>query len=213
MLITVFGAAGDVGSRVVAEALARGHRVRAISRDPERLRGLPDRVEPRAGDASSPDQVIAAAAGTDLVIGATRPVPGHEHEHAEVAAALLEGLSGSGIRLLVVGGAGSLRVAGTGKTLREQPDFPDHLQPIATACDQQLAVFRAAQDVSVDWAYLSPPALLEPGERTGRYRLGTDELLVDAEGNSSISIADLAVVLLDEAERPEHHRTRFTAGY
>ncbi|MBF6238042.1 NAD(P)H-binding protein [Nocardia otitidiscaviarum] len=212
MHITVFGAAGGVGSRVVTEALGRGHDVRAVSRNPERLHGLPVAAERRAGDASNPEQIAAASVGSDLVISATRPVPGREHELAEVAAALLKGLTGTGIRLLVVGGAGSLTVAGTGKTLREQPDFPAALQPIATACDRQLEVFRAA-DGSVDWTYLSPSALLEPGARTGRFRLGRDELLVDAAGDSSISMEDLAVALLDEAERPRHSRTRFTAGY
>ncbi|WP_282785781.1 NAD(P)H-binding protein [Nocardia sp. CC201C] len=212
MHITVFGAAGGVGSRVVTEALGRGHSVRAVSRNPERLQGLPADVERRAGDASDPEQIASASVGSDLVISATRPVPGREHELAEVAAALLKGLTGTGIRLLVVGGAGSLTVAGTGKTLREQPDFPAALQPIATACDRQLDVFRAA-DGSVDWTYLSPSALLEPGARTGRFRLGRDELLVDDAGDSGISMEDLAVALLDEAERPQHSRTRFTAGY
>ncbi len=82
---------------------------------------------------------------------------------------------------------------------------------LALACTDQLEACRA--DTEVDWAYLSPAALLTPGERTGNYRLGDDELLVDAEGNSTMSMEDLAVALLDEAERPKHHRTRFTAAY
>lgn len=213
MHITVFGATGDVGSRVVAEALRRGHTVRAVSRNPDRATGLPEGVEVRGGNASDPEQIADIVAGSDAVISATRPVVGQEHELATVAAALLEGLSRSAIRLLVVGGAGSLIVPGTGRTLTEQPDFPAELLPIARACDRQLEVFRAAQDGPVDWAYLSPAALLEPGERTGEFRLGTDELIADAAGNSAISMEDLAIVLVDEAERPKHHRTRFTAGY
>ncbi|QLY31156.1 NAD(P)H-binding protein [Nocardia huaxiensis] len=214
MKITVFGAAGEVGGRVLAEALSRGHEVRAVSRSADRLRGLPREVEVFAGDAANPADVAAASAGSDLVISATRPVPGAEHELAVVAAALLKGLAGTGIRLLVVGGAGSLTVPGTGLTLAEQPDFPAELGPIAAGCGAQLAVFLAEGDGGeVDWAYLSPAALLEPGERTGRYRLGAHDLIADDEGNSSISMEDLAVVLLDEAERPKHHRTRFTAGY
>lgn len=85
------------------------------------------------------------------------------------------------------------------------------MRDIALACNEQLEVCRA--ETGVDWAYLSPAALLEPGERTGNYRLGTDELVVDTEGNSTISMEDLAVALLDEAEWPQHHRTRFTAAY
>ncbi|MFI6870945.1 NAD(P)-dependent oxidoreductase [Nocardia sp. NPDC050406] len=213
MHITVFGATGGVGSRVVEEALRRGHTVRAVARNPERLGALPAEVEIRGADASDPAQIAETAVGSDVVISATRPVVGREHELAEVAAALLEGLSHSDIRLLVVGGAGSLIVPGTGKILSEQPDFPAELLPIADACNRQLDVFRAAQDGPVNWTYLSPAALLEPGERTGDFRLGTDELLADADGNSAISMEDLAVALVDEAENPKHHRTRFTAGY
>lgn len=212
MRITVFGAAGEVGGRVVTEALRRGHEVVAVSRDPERLRGLPAEVERRAGDAADPEQVAELGSNTDVVISSTRPVIGSEHELAQVAAALLKGLARSEARLLVVGGAGSLVVPGTGKTLTEQPDFPSELVPIADGCNQQLEVF-LAHGGQVDWAYLSPSAVLEPGVRTGAYRLGADDLIADDEGNSSISMEDLAVALLDEVERPKHHRTRFTVGY
>ncbi|MER6943952.1 NAD(P)H-binding protein [Nonomuraea sp. NPDC000554] len=209
MRITVFGAAGNVGRRVVAEALSRGHEVTAVVRDPSRAHGLGADV--RAGDASDPRDVARLSAGQDVVITATRPAPGREGELAAVARALLAGLAGTGARLLVVGGAGSLTVPGTGGTVIDAPDFPPSWRPIARACDEQLAACRA--DADVDWAYLSPAALLEPGERTGNYRLGADELLVDADGTSRISMEDLAVALLDEAERPKHHRTRFTAAY
>ncbi|MFJ4656152.1 NAD(P)-dependent oxidoreductase [Nocardia sp. NPDC088792] len=213
MRITVFGASGDVGSRVIDEALRRGHRVVAVARNAERLNTLPSEVEVRRGNAARPEDVAAASAGSDLVISATRPVPGREHELPEVAQALLEGLAHSGTRLLVVGGAGSLTPPGAELPLNQQPDFPAELLPIAEACDKQLTVFRAAQSGPVAWTYVSPSALLEPGERTGVFRLGKDELLTDDEGNSSISMEDLAVALLDEAETPRHHRTRFTVGY
>lgn len=212
MQITVFGASGDAGSRVVAEALGRGHRVRAVARTAERLRELPAQVEVWTGNAADPADVEKAAAGSDVVVSATRPAPGREHELAEVAAALLEGLADSGIRLLVIGGAGSLTVAGTGKTLTEQPDFPAELVPIAEGGSRQLEVFRTTPH-AVNWAYVSPAALFEPGERTGVYRLGRDDLLTDDQGNSSISMEDMAIALLDEIERPAHHRTRFTVGY
>ncbi|MGW5105379.1 NAD(P)-dependent oxidoreductase [Nocardia sp. NPDC004123] len=212
MQITVFGASGDAGSRVVAEALSRGHRVRAVARTAERLRELPAEVEVWTGNAADPADVEKAAAGSDVVVSATRPAPGREHELAEAAAALLEGLADSGIRLLVIGGAGSLTVAGTGKTVTEQPGFPAELVPIAEGGSRQLEVFRTTPH-AVNWAYVSPAALFEPGERTGAYRLGRDDLLTDDQGNSSISMEDMAIAVLDEIEQPAHHRTRFTVGY
>ncbi|MRH86166.1 NAD(P)H-binding protein [Nocardia sp. SYP-A9097] len=212
MRITVFGATGGVGSRVITEALSRGHRVRAVSRDAGKVRGLPEEVRVVEADATDAEQIRYAVAGSDLVISATRPGIGDEHELSKVAAALLEALADSEIRLLVVGGAGSLIVPGTDAILSDQPGFPAELLPIATACNDQLAVFEES-GTKVDWAYLSPSALLEPGERTGSYRLGAHELIADDEGNSAISMEDLAMALLDEAEHPKHHRVRFTAGY
>jgi uncharacterized protein len=211
MRITVFGALGDVGSRVVTEAVARGHEVTAVVRDPARFALLhPDAA--RVGDAAVVEDVAALSAGQDLVISATRPAPGYENDLVTTAKALMAGLSRTGVRLLLVGGAAGLTVPGTGGlTVVETPDFPPSLRPIALACNGQLDVCRA--ETVADWTYLSPPMLLEPGERTGRYRLGTDELLADAEGNSMISMEDLAVALLDEAEQPTHRRTRFTVAY
>ncbi|MFI9237188.1 NAD(P)H-binding protein [Streptomyces cinnamoneus] len=212
MRITVFGAAGNVGSRVVTEALSRGHEVTAVVRDSARFPQLHEQARAEVGDASNPEDVARLSAGQDLVIGATRPAPGSEGDLVKATEGLLAGLAGTGVRLLVVGGAGSLILPGTdGTTVIDGPDFPAGWRGIALACNAQLAACRA--ETEVDWAYLSPSALLEPGTRTGTYRLGTDELLVDADGNSAISMEDLAVVLLDEAEQPRHHRTRFTAGY
>ncbi|MGY2061428.1 NAD(P)-dependent oxidoreductase, partial [Nocardia gipuzkoensis] len=201
-----------------AEAVARGHHVTAVSRDPHRLGELPLEVELRAGDAADPDQVAELSAGQDLVISATRPAAGREYELADVATGLLIGLARTAVRLLVVGGAGHLTVPGAdGRVLIETPDFPPHLLPIALACHAQLQLFQAAathpDGGPVDWTYLSPPAELEPGERLGEYRTGTDELLTTDSGASFISLEDLAVALLDEAENPKHHRTRFTVGY
>ncbi|MFI6641330.1 NAD(P)-dependent oxidoreductase [Streptomyces sp. NPDC050504] len=213
MRITVFGAAGNVGSRVVTEALSRGHEVTAVVRDAARFAELDPRAAHRTGNASSPSDVAALADGQELVITATRPAAGRESDLSAMTRGLLAGLAGTGVRLLVVGGAGSLTLPGTdGLTVVEGPDFPAAWRPIALACDEQLKTVRTEAG-DVDWAYLSPAALLEPGVRTGAYRLGGDELLVDADGNSAISMEDLAVVLLDEAERPKHHRARFTAAY
>ncbi|MFE6054386.1 NAD(P)-dependent oxidoreductase [Kitasatospora sp. NPDC056446] len=211
MRITVFGATGNVGSRIVAEAVARGHQVTAVVRDPAKPHRLPSSVALAVGDARDPEDVARNAAGQDAVITATRPVPGSEHELAAATEGLLAGIAGTGVRLLAVGGAGSLTVPG-GTTLVESPGFPDGIRAIALACGRQLDLYRAAGG-DVDWTYLSPAALLEPGVRTGRFRLGRDELLVDADGNSAISMEDLAIALLDEVERPAHRRARFTAAY
>lgn len=212
MRITLFGAAGNVGRRVIAEALSRGHQVTAVTRNPERAQGLPANIAVRRGDAANPEDVATLSAGQDLVIAATRPAPGVEDELVAATEGLLAGLRGSGVRLLLVGGAGSLTVPGTdGLTLLETPGFPSEIRPIALAGSAQLAACQA--DKGTDWSYLSPPASLEPGQRTGRYRIGGDTLLVDEAGASAISMEDFAVALLDEAERPQHHRKRFTVAY
>ncbi|GAA3125658.1 NAD(P)-dependent oxidoreductase [Streptomyces rectiviolaceus] len=215
MRITVFGAAGNVGSRVVTEALTRGHEVTAVVRDPARFPTLHPAATHRTGDAGVPEHVAELSAGQDLVVNATRPAPGREAEHAAISRALLAGLARiNGVRLLIVGGAGSLTVPGKEGVLAiDDPTYvPTAWRHIALASNAQFDAVRTA-DTSVDWTYVSPSALLEPGVRTGAYRLGADELIVDAEGKSAISMEDLAVALLDEAERPKHHRTRFTVGY
>jgi putative NADH-flavin reductase len=221
MRITVFGASGAVGSRVTEEALSRGHDVTAVGRSLDRLNALllgrrVDRPtalagQPRIrrGDAADPQDVAELSAGQDVVISATRPLPGQEAELAIATKGLLAGLAG-GTRLIVVGGAASLLLP-TGTTVLDGPDFPPDWRPIAEACNEQLAVLRA--ETEIDWAYVSPPAILEPGTRTGSYRLGKDHLLLDADGNSAISMEDFAIALVDEAEHPRHHRTRFTVGY
>jgi putative NADH-flavin reductase len=157
--------------------------------------------------------VARLSAGQDVVVSATRPAPGHEGDLVAMARTVLAGIARSSARLLVVGGAGSLTVPGTGGTM--VIDDPRYLtapfRAIAQACTDMLDAYRA--DPVVDWAYLSPAARLVAGERRGEYRLGLDELVVDSAGESVISMEDLAVALLDEAERPAHRRMRFTVGY
>lgn len=201
MRILVFGATGAVGSRVVQEAVSRGHQVTPVSRGQQSVRG----------DASDPDDVARLSAGQDVVISATRPQPGREDELVQAAKGLLIGLRFSGVRLILVGGAASLIVPGPDLMLVDTPDFPAALRPIALACNEQYELVRASTDL--DWTYVSPPALLEPGVRTGDYRKGGDHLLTDADGNSHISMEDFAIALVDEAERAEHVGQRFTVGY
>ncbi|GIL27291.1 NAD(P)-dependent oxidoreductase [Actinocatenispora comari] len=211
MYLTVFGATGTVGRTVVDEALARGHRVTAAVRNPARTAQLPAAAEPAVADAEDPAQVAALARGRDAVVGATRPAAGHESRLGAAAHALLTGTAAGGSRLLLVGGAATLTVPDTGRLLLDDPRYlPADARAIAAACVDQLARCREHEG---DWSYLSPPAQLDDGPRTGRYRIGADELVVDADGASRISAADLAVALLDEAERPAHRRRRFTVGY
>ena len=213
MRITIFGAAGNVGSRAVAEALARGHEVTAVIRTPARLYDFGTTVKVCVGDAGDSEDVAKLSAGQDLVITATRPKVGHERELVAITKALFTGLAKTDIRLLVVGGAGSLMVPGDSNTLvvDDTRYVGAAWRSIALACTEQFAVCREQSDV--DWTYLSPPAMLIPGERTGTYRRGCDELLVDEEGKSTISMEDFAVALIDEAERSRHPQARFTVGY
>lgn len=142
-----------------------------------------------------------------MVISATRPAPGNERDLVATAEALLEGLKLTGVRLLLVGGAGSLVAPDTGRSIVDDQRYVSPAwREIAVACCDQFAVCRA--ETQADWTYLSPPALLQPGERTGRYRMGSNSLLMNADGTSLISMEDLAVALLDEAEEPKHRRAR-----
>ncbi len=213
MKITVLGARGNVGRRVVSEALERGHEVTAVVRSPAQLDDLPAAATARLGDAASADDIAELGAVTDVVINATRPTPGHEDEIVAPTRGLMDGLARTGTRLLIVGGAATLTVPGSdGKTVLEDPRYlPPEARPVAAASAAQQEVCLA--ETRVDWTYLSPPAQLAPGTRTGRYRVGTDELLIDAEGRSRISMEDLAVALVDKAEHPQRRRQRFTVAY
>lgn len=214
MHITVFGATGSVGRRVVFQALARGHEITAVVRDPAKFDTLPAAATPTTGDARNPEDVARLATDTDTVISATRPPIGKEHELVTVAHSLLAALQNTKVRLLTVGGAGSLVVPKSGGVMvNDHPDYQPSkaYMPLALACTRQLGVFRA--DDNVDWVYISPAALLFDGESTGHYRLGRDELVVDTTGRSRISTGDLACAMLDEIEHSQNHRTRFTVAY
>ncbi|MGZ3143995.1 NAD(P)-dependent oxidoreductase [Lentzea chajnantorensis] len=199
MKIAVVGAAGMVGAEVVAEAARRGHDVTAVVRStvPE----VPDGVRVVRGDATDRALMADVLSGVDGVVAATRPRPGQEQSAGPATAALLDAALAAGTRVLVVGGAAPLRSpGGTGLVLDDDRFVPAHVRPIAAASVRQLEVCRAH---AADWVYLSPPALLEPGERTGTYRRGGDEMLT---GPSAISAADLAIAVVDELERPRGDR-------
>lgn len=202
MRIAIVGASGNVGQRIVAEALSRGHDVTAIARsapaDP------PAGVAWKTADLADPNATAAALKGGDVAVLSVR------FGNTDFARAL-DGVRRSGVaRLLVVGGAASLEIA-PGKALLDQPDFPEFIKPEATPARAALYMLRGERDL--DWTYISPSMMFGPGERTGTFRLGRDTLLTAADGQSHISYEDYAVALLDEIETPRHSRARFTVGY
>ncbi|MFH8798949.1 NAD(P)-dependent oxidoreductase [Streptomyces sp. NPDC017936] len=209
----MLGATGMVGSRVTEEAVGRGHRVLALSRKPGG--GDPD-VRPVAVDAHDPRALRDALAGAaahgavpDAVVVTVRTFPADPEFLVGATRTVLDVAAGHGMRVLVVGGAGALRSPGDRDLL--VADDPAHVpaehRAVAAAGLAQLRACRA--HAFGDWVYLSPPALLEPGTRTGRYRRGTDTLLTAADGRSWISAEDLAVAVVDELEDPgpERHIT------
>jgi len=213
MKITILGATGNAGSRVVTEAMFRGHEVTVVVRNSTATNKIPTGVKILTGDAGNIMDVTAFSTGQDVVISAIRPASGLESDVIPTTRTLMDGLSKTGVRLLIVGGASTLTVPDTGgKTVIEDSNYlPVSARHIGKASADQLEVCLA--ETRVDWVYLSPAAQFSPGERTGKYRLGTDELLVDAEGISKISMEDAAIMLIDEAEQPKHHQTRLTVAY
>ncbi|WP_225835232.1 NAD(P)-dependent oxidoreductase [Streptomyces sp. NK08204] len=208
MTIAVLGATGMVGSRVITESRARGHRVLALSRRPA---SQDPGVTPVAVDANDPESLREALTGTaaDAVVLTVRTTPADQEFLVGTTRTVLDLAAPLGIRVLVVGGAGALRSPGAeGLPVADNPAYvPAEYRAVAAAGVAQLHTCRAHP--TADWVYLSPPALLEPGNRTGRYRRGTDTLLTDAGGRSWISAEDLAVAVLDELESPgpERHIT------
>jgi putative NADH-flavin reductase len=212
MKVAVFGAGGAIGRAITAELLARGYMVRAVTRSGAPIEGL---VVPVAtGDAADPVSVARLAAGQDAVVSAVGPRRDAEDEQDSLVGAargLIDGLRKGGVRrLVVVGGAGSLQVA-PGMRLVDAPDFPAAAKPVALAHAAALDVYRDVEDL--DWTYVCPAAVIEPGERTGAFRIGGDDLLSDAAGESRISIPDFAIAVADVLERGEAIRRRITVAY
>lgn len=213
MKITLFGATGKMGRRIATEAVNRGHELTAVVRDYNEQLVANSLMRVVRGDARNLEDVARYCEGADVVVAATKPPPGSEAQLLESTSTLLEALANTPIRLIISGGAASLRIPDKANSLllHDNRYMSESAIAIGKACLDQLELCRASENVN--WTYLSPSALLVPGERTGNYRLGVDELLIDASGRSSISMEDLAVALLDEAEQAEYVKRRFTAGY
>ena len=203
MKIAVIGASGNAGSRITAELARRGHAVTAIARNPGRIAAGAN-VTPTRGDLMDQAALTGLLAGHDVAISSV-------HFLASDPLKLIGAARDSKVgRYLVVGGAGSLEVA-PGVRLVTTPGFPVAYKAEAEKGAAFLDLLRAEKELN--WTFLSPSALFSAGERTGRFRLGTDQLLTAADGKSWISFEDFAVALADEIERPAHIRQRFTVGY
>jgi len=213
MKIALFGASGMIGQRVLHEAVQRGHIVTAVARDPSKITETHPNIRPVKADLLDPKVVATVVAGHDAVVSAFSPSGGQSMDSLVASArSLIAGLKQAGVkRLIVVGGAGSLAVA-PGLKLIDAPAFPAAYKEVAKAHSQMLDVMRAEAN-DLDWTNFSPAAIIEPGTRTGKFRLDTDNLVADAQGNSRISAEDYAVALVDELEKPKYIKKRFTAGY
>ncbi|OOG61657.1 NAD-dependent dehydratase [Rhodanobacter sp. B04] len=213
MKIALFGATGHLGQGILHEALSRGHDVVAVVRDPSRLTRHNARLKVVTGDVAQPATWLDAVRGADAVVASlSARRDGNPDSVPANAGVLLDNLPKAGVkRLLWVGGAGSLEVA-PGVKVIDDPHFPDAWKPEAKAQGRALDVFRASK-ADVDWTYISPAALIEDGERSGKYRVGGDQLLVDANGVSRITVPDYAVALLDRIEKHDALRQRITVAY
>lgn len=213
MKVVLYGASGMIGSRLLKELVRRGHQVTAVVRDPARVSQEPG-VAAARGDLLDASDVSAKARGADAIISAYSPGQGTEQRLLDAMRALVAGAKQAGVRrVIVVGGAGSLEVA-PGVTIIDSGHLPKEWLAIATVHRDALEWLHTTKEVAeLDWTYLSPAAFIEPGERTGKFRLGGDQLVSDAQGQSHISAEDYAIALVDEMEHPQHIRQRFTIGY
>jgi uncharacterized protein len=217
--IALYGATGMIGQRILNEALSRGHKVTAIVRDVTKAPQKRPNLEIKPGDILKPEAVALAVAGSSVVVSSYGPRGGDPQEYLTAIRSLMEGIqaaketTGKPIRLIFVGGASSLEIA-PGLILLDSPNFPAAWKPVASASRDVLGILRSeATAAGLDWTYFSPAAFIQPGERTGKFRLGGDQLVVDAKGESRISAEDYAVAMVDEIEKPQFIGKRFTAAY
>jgi putative NADH-flavin reductase len=201
--IALLGATGNIGSRILDEALSRGHAVTALTRDPRKLTAR-DGMTIQAGSTTNAPALAAILRGHDIVVASLK---WNENDVRRV----IDTIRQAGVkRALFVIGAGSLL----------RPDGQRHFDFMAAKGVQpptSLPALKAYEEIrtiaDLDWTAISPPASIGPGPRTGEFRLGLDHLILDDDGESRISRADFAVAIVDEIEKPAHLRKRFTAGY
>ncbi len=209
MKVVLFGASGMIGSRVLEELASRGHTVIAAARRPEKIE-TSEGITAVEADADDPQSVANAADGADAAVCAIAPPHDNPSSLAGIVSSLMDGLGRAGVkRLIVVGGAGSLEIA-PGIQIVDTPEFPKEWLGIARAHREILPLLKASR---FDWGYFSPAGVIQPGERTGKFRMGGKEFLTDANGESRISAEDYAVALVDELERPRRIHQQFTIAY
>lgn len=208
MKIFLLGASGMIGSRLLAEATARGHEVIAGARHPENIAAVSG-VTPVRVDLSDTATLARHAAGADVIVTAISPrSTGNPVEEARAnGAAVMDAARAAGKRLVMVGGAGSLNLPDGSPVL---PHVPAPYQPEAKGLK---AVYEALKASALDWTFFAPASLIQPGERTGTFRLGRDILVQSEDGSSTISAEDYAVALVDELERPANRKSIMTIGY
>jgi putative NADH-flavin reductase len=212
MKIALIGASGFVGKAVLKEASSRGHTVTALVRNPDKVEKLAG-VTAKQVDVTDTKALAQALAGQDAVISAFNGGwgdPDIYNKHLNGSKAIADAAKAAKVRVIVVGGAGSL-LAPDGSQFVDSPDFPAAYKDGALAARDALKALRS--ETGLEWSFLSPAFVLSPGERTGKFRYGSDQPVFDANNESKISVEDLAVVLVDEAETAKHTGKRFTVGY
>ncbi len=213
--VVLIGASGFVGTAILNELLNRGHKITAIVRDLAKVTASNPNLKVVQADVTDTDVLIEASKGKDAVISAYNPGwknPNIYEETLKNYPLIVDSMKKAGVeRLLIVGGAGTLFYA-PGKMVMDADDVPAKLLPgIKSLGEFYLNTLRKENDI--DWIFLSPAANMTPGERTGKFRIGKDDLVVDVNGDSNISVEDYAVAMVDELEQKHHHKERFTIGY
>lgn len=213
--VALIGASGFIGSQLVKELLSRGYQVTAIVRSADKIKNDDKNLKVVSADVFDTDKLAEVLKNNDAVISAYNPGwtnPNIYDDTIKGYQSIIEAVKKAGIkRLQAVGGAGSLLIA-PGKTVVDSGAIPDEILPGVKA----LALVLKDQflpEKELDWVFFSPAGTIEPGERTGKYRLGLDDLITDEQGNSKISVQDYAKAMVDELENPKHHQQRFTIGY
>lgn len=213
--VTLIGASGFVGSALLNEALSRGIEVTAVVRNPEKIQIQDDKLTVVQADVFDAQKLSEILVGSDAVLSAYSPGwtnPNIVEDTIKGNKSIIEAVKKANLkRLIAVGGAGTLNVA-PGKTVIEAGFIP---KEILAGVEAYAKVFYEdfKPEKDLDWAFFSPAGLIEPGQRTANYKLGKDDLIVDAEGKSSISVQDYAKAFIDEYQQPQHHQERFTIGY
>jgi uncharacterized protein len=213
--IILIGASGFIGSAILKEAIDRGHYVTGVVRHPEKITIKHEKLLVRKADIFFMETVTEIFRGADAVISSYNPGwtnPKIAEETAAGYKSILEAVRNSGVkRLMVVGGAGSLFVS-PGKRLMDTGAIPDsYLSAVRALADVYLVDLAAEKEI--DWVFFSPAISIHPGPRTGKFRLGKDDVILNQAGEGDISVEDYAVAMIDELEKPAHHFERFTIGY